>query len=926
MNFKGARWYKTDLHIHTPASECFRDRDFVSAEQWVNKCLEERLDVVAVTDHNTGEWIDEIKLAAQGTNLTVFPGVEVTCSESKVHMIILFDTDKTRQDIEDFLIKINIPRSEFATADANSNLTTIQIVEEACAIGAVAIPAHIDEYNGLSEISFNNRESLLENENVNAVQVVHEMFITEKTEIPKKEMEEKLFEHYRKEISEQVYKDWKVAAKQAVDKKKAILTFSDNPHEQGDSKHGLWGIGKRYTWIKMNEEVSIESLKQALFLPEHRVKNDFETKGTPFTLPNSWFEKVTVSNTILNKDEIEVDFNPQMTTIIGGRGSGKSSILRFIRGVFNKLEDLDLADSIGGSNLRKEQEEFFKVHNNSTGILKKDSIIELLLNKYGVSYKVKGTNFSNGEPKEIELYKKNPETDIYELQDVKDLNDFFKFDIYSQKQIYEIASFPNSLRDRIDSSIPKMEFLKTELEKKKNEYIEQSARIRSLNFHISKKSKVKSDIQDKKEQIQSFRESGFENLIQDYKTFTKENEEIMNFSNSLRDKQRELAELRHNFNINEVKTDDFNKEYTSEIYGIMEKISNEFEIVKSLLQDAETKITNISLDFGKEIKESNWYKDKVVNEHKFKETKNELSEKGIDDLDKLESSSNELIKLEKDLKKIEEYEKDLSFQYTIRDKIYTRFLEIRNEITETRNEFLNQILNDENIRIDINKLRDRNHYIKKFREIIQKDTGYNDDMIKVGDKCLHGKSVIDNQQKIIEELMEIRNNESSDYGGRFENVIKELNEEQLDELKLHFPEDEITVKYKPNNSSSFQSLSNASAGQKTSAILTFLLSHGNVPLLLDQPEDDLDNHLIYELIVDRLKIVKSNRQIIIVTHNANIPVNGDTEWLVAMDSRSKDINVLCNGTIEENVIRSEICDVMEGGESAFKLRAKRYNL
>ncbi len=93
---------------------------------------------------------------------------------------------------------------------------------------------------------------------------------------------------------------------------------------------------------------------------------------------------------------------------------------------------------------------------------------------------------------------------------------------------------------------------------------------------------------------------------------------------------------------------------------------------------------------------------------------------------------------------------------------------------------------------------------------------------------------------------------------------------------------------------------------------------------MDQPEDDLDNRLVYELIVDRLKQAKEYRQLIIVTHNANIPVNGDAEFILSMNSESKKIKVFCSGTLEQPEIKKEICDVMEGSEQAFDMRARRY--
>ena len=156
-------------------------------------------------------------------------------------------------------------------------------------------------------------------------------------------------------------------------------------------------------------------------------------------------------------------------------------------------------------------------------------------------------------------------------------------------------------------------------------------------------------------------------------------------------------------------------------------------------------------------------------------------------------------------------------------------------------------------------------------------------------------------------------------------MIQELSPNQMDLIDLLLPEDEIEMQYK-NRKGVYSSLAIASAGQKTTAILTFILSFGNTPLILDQPEDDLDNRLVYDLIVDRIRAIKDKRQIIIVTHNANIPVNGDAEYVISLASESRNLKIQAEGSIENNEVKNEICDVMEGGISAFKIRAARYNL
>ena len=114
--------------------------------------------------------------------------------------------------------------------------------------------------------------------------------------------------------------------------------------------------------------------------------------------------------------------------------------------------------------------------------------------------------------------------------------------------------------------------------------------------------------------------------------------------------------------------------------------------------------------------------------------------------------------------------------------------------------------------------------------------------------------------------------------------------------------------------------------RKTAALLAFLLSYGKEPLILDQPEDDLDNLLIYDLIVTQLREVKRHRQVIVVTHNANIVVNGDAELVIALDVRGGETQKECEGSLQRNQVRETICSIMEGGHKAFKDRYRRIEL
>lgn len=148
--------------------------------------------------------------------------------------------------------------------------------------------------------------------------------------------------------------------------------------------------------------------------------------------------------------------------------------------------------------------------------------------------------------------------------------------------------------------------------------------------------------------------------------------------------------------------------------------------------------------------------------------------------------------------------------------------------------------------------------------------------------------------------------------------------ELVDHIRCWFPEDGLQVEYsRKGDGKDFQSIGQASAGQRAAAMLAFLLAHGSEPLVLDQPEDDLDNHLIYGLVVQQIRSNKLRRQLIIVTHNPNIVVNGDAELIYALEFDKGQCRISETGSLQDQKMREEVCQVMEGGKEAFERRYQR---
>ena len=165
------------------------------------------------------------------------------------------------------------------------------------------------------------------------------------------------------------------------------------------------------------------------------------------------------------------------------------------------------------------------------------------------------------------------------------------------------------------------------------------------------------------------------------------------------------------------------------------------------------------------------------------------------------------------------------------------------------------------------------------------------------------------------------------FGATFNNyLLRECakHPELLDRLVVFAPEDALAVEYSPKgDGTNFRPINQASAGQQAAAMLAFLLAHGTEPIVLDQPEDDLDNHLIYDLVVRQIRENKMRRQLVVVTHNPNIVVNGDAEMLHTFDFRHGQCRVIERGSLQQTSMRDEVCRVMEGGQEAFERRYLR---
>lgn len=277
---------------------------------------------------------------------------------------------------------------------------------------------------------------------------------------------------------------------------------------------------------------------------------------------------------------------------------------------------------------------------------------------------------------------------------------------------------------------------------------------------------------------------------------------------------------------------------------------------------------------------------------------------------------------------------------------------LKNQVTDAANKLVRLQEERKKIKADFILTRDRVSELReKVAASLQAEAGSkvrirvkrNADVLEYQQRLLSALygSKLKNQEEILRTLCALRPEDlavmlrendleefetHTSFGKERGRKILDLLRQNIDSLDLEvLPIDDqviIELNVAANSVPHFKDASELSRGQKCTALLPIILARRATPLVIDQPEDNLDNHFIYETVVDSIRRLKARRQMIFITHNANIPVLGEAELVIVMNSDGRRGYVEKTGTVDE--CRNEIIDLLEGGEEAFELRRKRY--
>lgn len=300
-----AKWYKIDFHTHTPESKCFPDKK-VTPKEWLKSAKESGINAVVVSDHNSVGWIskiEEVKSEFEDENFKVFYGIELCVSSDFTHFLIIFDDKMSVTEIEDAVVSnLGLLRKDWADTTINVSEDRLKTLCTELREKIFVIPAHFASNKGLGKSA------------ENAIKKYQEFLLFSAVEVR----------------NEEDVREYNNKLKNKAINKAVLITGSDNPSNRDEAQHSIEGFGKMFTWIKLST-LSFEGLRQVFIDPEHRCINwlSLQKIGVQFDPNETTYNYISgiAFEGISHMTKMNMRFSPNLNCIVGGRGTGKSTIV-----------------------------------------------------------------------------------------------------------------------------------------------------------------------------------------------------------------------------------------------------------------------------------------------------------------------------------------------------------------------------------------------------------------------------------------------------------------------------------------------------------------------------------------------------------------------------------------------------------------------
>ncbi len=610
-------------------------------------------------------------------------------------------------------------------------------------------------------------------------------------------------------------------------------------------------------------------------------------------------------------DGIRIDFDDNLNCLIGGRGTGKTSILELLRWVLGQMPDAIEAKQL---------------YKNITQLVKanlEDGLINVAIEtSSGISYTVQRT--LDSQP--IVLGEKRDPVDIQIGRGT-----IFSAEVYSQSQIEEIANDPRFQLKLIDKFISaEIDEIEEQITAGIRELSGNSSEILNLLEEVTNLSDKVAELPEVTEKLKAYQvDEGDEEAKalhaggqaktlreQEKRSMDRIHQLFIDSENMLKDLASKLLD-----EIVQQVPQPILQGPNAELFKDVERIAERgAQAFKSKTEDAiqAAEETRRALeDKGQEIYSRHIAQEKAYQDLLQKHEKEKGQARERDRLLKRQS------RLQEDAKKLDNLRKRLAAKQQTRQKRLASLSELKDDRFTKRQAVAAGLTSklSPSIRVHIEQEGNTDLYQQRLTEAL-KGCG------------LHYRSIasrIVGNLPPVELAAVVQTGEKGILADLADQL--ELGPEKLDRIVQYlknkpeiFAIEIIEMHDRPaielKDGSKYKDSTALSTGQKCTTILPILLLESASPLLIDQPEDNLDNAYIYDTVVKSIRAVRGRRQLIFVTHNPNIPVLGDAQKVVVLKSTGQRASIKNMGTVDE--VKAEIESVLEGGREAFRCRKERY--
>lgn len=902
-HYPGAKWWKVDFHAHSPASFDYGAEEGAMAaaeakptfREWLLVYMAAGIDAIVITDHNTHEGISGAREAyaalehegAEGfRSLSIFVGVEITI-EGGDHLLGVFDTDSEPELVNGLLHTVR-----YQGERGGSNGTTVssfeQVVDEIIRLGGLAIPAHADTNRGVFSHEPRSADPVFDAGKILAVETVGELTYA------------------------------------SAMRAKAVRVLGSDAHHLDDSscpaerRANAKYPGSHYTWVKMALP-SLDGVRHALSDGARSVVPAVGASADPNIFEHDMIEKIAITH---GEETTTYQFGPWMNAVIGGRGVGKSTLIEVVRLVLGRTDDLPVR-------LKQDLEWFAPTPGPSSTarFWGNGTTLAVYISRAGQRYRIAWSGTTGASTIE------RSGDSGWEAENGAP-HDRFTVLVNSQKQIYELAQDPRGLLKMIDEQ-PEVAFRvwSDEFERLSSRYRALRGELLEIDAEIGHEDRLLGQLADVEAQLALLTQQVESPTAAELNKLLREQRELDAYEGSAEAFEEELRLLLSEYSdlavTSEALTADSWEHESIWRSTVSEAVASFVETANTLaaaragwdsVREESPRLARITT-----LKESLGIADgsDVSGDPTIERTANIVQLRGAKD------------RIEADLRRIRTSKERRTRLDDETGEVMSRLGRHRSELTKRRQDVAGRLSSGQ-LKVRVHEQGDDSALEVDLRRLTRKESGFE---LAFGENGLRSLVVHPFNPTRIQSIGQLKDllrgmhssgrealvgagHANLQIDRRFYPGLQAIDSSSFEtDVDLWFPEDGLQVKFTDENGL-LKPIDSGSPGQRTAALLAALLSLGSDPLVLDQPEDDLDNKLISQLVVASLRDIKTRRQVIVATHNANIVVNGDAEHVTALDHGNAP-KIEASGSMHEATVKDTVCEIMEGGKDALRSRYSR---